>query len=195
MANTPENLQMNVTLSDAYLLLDVATPPTPPPNQWLTGYCERNVFPMAIGEVQPNETKTITSAVLTLSYHPQHIYVYVAEDFTEYNDVSKAVRSIDTFAQLNKISITYGNNTKLMDEFDEHYLYQTALYNGLTDTTFADTGVINSGFDGNKVGMTGLALKITPGIDLILPGEVICGGMATDSTHREACGLCGRGRM
>ena len=57
-----------VTLSDAYLLLDVATPPTPPPNQWLTGYCERNVFQTAIGEVQPNETKTITSAVLTLSH-------------------------------------------------------------------------------------------------------------------------------
>ena len=34
----------------------------------------------------------------------------------------------------------------------------------------------------NKVGMTGLALKITPGLDLILPGEVICGGMAADST-------------
>ena len=47
---------------------------------------------------------------------------------------------------------------------------------------YADTGVINSDFDGNKVGMTGLALKITPGIDLILPGEVICGGMAADST-------------
>ena len=52
----------------------------------------------------------------------------------------------------------------------------------LQDTTFADTGVINSDFDGNKMGMTGLALKITPGIDLILPGEVICGGMAADST-------------
>ena len=26
-----------------------------------------------------------------------------------------------------------------MDEFDEHYLYQTALYNGLTDTIYADT--------------------------------------------------------
>ena len=35
MANNPEvsNLQMNVSLSDAYLLLDVATPPAPPPNQ------------------------------------------------------------------------------------------------------------------------------------------------------------------
>ena len=67
MANTPDlsNLQMNVSLSGAYLLLDVATPPTPPPNQWLTGYCERNVFQTAIGEVQLNETKTITSAVLT----------------------------------------------------------------------------------------------------------------------------------
>ena len=65
MANTPANLQMNVSLSDAYLLLDVATPPSPPPNEWLSGYCERNVFPMAIGEVLPNETKTITSAVLT----------------------------------------------------------------------------------------------------------------------------------
>ena len=31
-----------------------------------------------------------------------------------------------------------------MDEFDEHYLYQTALYNGLTDTTYADTGVLKS---------------------------------------------------
>ena len=32
-----------------------------------------------------------------------------------------------------------------MDEFDEqHYLYQTALYNGLKDTTYADTGVLNS---------------------------------------------------
>ena len=58
--------------------------------------------------------------------------------------MSKAVRSTDTFAQLNKISITYGNNTKLMDEFDEHYLYQTALNNGLKDTTYADTGVLNS---------------------------------------------------
>ena len=40
-----------------------------------------------------------------------------------------------------------------MDEFDEHYLYQTALYNGLTDTTFADTGVINSvmAIDENKL--------------------------------------------
>ena len=81
----------------------------------------------------------ITSAVLTLSYHPQHIYIYVAEDFIEYNDVSKGVRSTDTFAQLNKISITYRNNTKLMDEFDEHYLYQTAHYNGFTDTTFGNT--------------------------------------------------------
>ena len=80
-----------MSLSDAYLLLDVATPPTPPPNTWLSGYCERNVFQTVIGEVQPNETKTITSAVLTLSYHPQHIYIYVAE----YNDVSKAVRSTD----------------------------------------------------------------------------------------------------
>ena len=100
------------------------------------------MFQTAIGEVQPNETKTITSAVYTLSYHPQHIYIYVAEDFTEYNNVAKAVRSTDTFAQLNKISITYGNNTKLMDEFDEHYLYQTALYNGLTDTTYADTDML-----------------------------------------------------
>lgn len=124
-----QNLDMNVTLSDAYLLLDVATPPAPPPNQWLTGYCERNVFQTAIGEVQPNETKTITSAVYTLSYHPQHIYIYVAEDFTEYNNVQKATRSTDTFARINKISITYGNNTKLMDEFDEHYLFQTVLNN------------------------------------------------------------------
>ena len=31
-----------------------------------------------------------------------------------------------------------------MDEFDEHYLYQTVLNNGLKDTTYADTGVINS---------------------------------------------------
>ena len=31
LASTPENLQMNVSLSDACLLLDVATPPTPPP--------------------------------------------------------------------------------------------------------------------------------------------------------------------
>ena len=59
----------------------------------------------------------------------------------------QAVHSTDTFAQLNKISITYGNNTKLMDEFDEHYLYQTALYNGLTDTTFADTGVLKSALE------------------------------------------------
>ena len=66
---------MCVTLSDAYiLLLDAATPP---PNTWLSGYCERNVFQTAIGEVQPNETKTITSAVLTLSYHPQHIYMFM----------------------------------------------------------------------------------------------------------------------
>ena len=42
--------------------------------------------------------------------------------------------------------------------------------------------MINSDFEGNKIGMTGLALKITPGLDLILPGEVICGGMAADST-------------
>ena len=69
-----------------------------------------------------------------------------------------------------------------MDEFDEHYLYHTALCNGLQDTTYADTGVINSDFEGNKIGMTGLALKITPGLDLVLPGEVICGGMAADST-------------
>ena len=31
-----------------------------------------------------------------------------------------------------------------MDEFYKHYLYQTAFYNGLTDTNYADTGVINS---------------------------------------------------
>ena len=31
-----------------------------------------------------------------------------------------------------------------MDEFDEQYLYQTALYNGLTDTTYPDTGVLKS---------------------------------------------------
>ena len=144
------------------------------------------MFQTAIGEVQPNETKTITSAVYTLSYHPQHIYIYVAEDFTEYNNnVQKAVRSTDTFARINKISITYGNNTKLMDEFDEHYLFQTALNNGLCDTTYADTGVINSDLEGNKVGMTGLCLKITPGIDLALPGEVICGGMAAEYTTSQ----------
>ena len=36
--------------------------------------------------------------------------------------------------------------------FDEHYLYQTALYNGLIDTSYADTGVIKSGManDENK---------------------------------------------
>ena len=31
-----------------------------------------------------------------------------------------------------------------MDEFDEHYFYQTALHNSLTDTTYADTGVLKS---------------------------------------------------
>ena len=68
MANRPTNLDMNITLSNAYLLLlDVATPPTHPPNTWLSGYCERNVFQTAIGEVQPNEAKAITSAVLTLT--------------------------------------------------------------------------------------------------------------------------------
>ena len=31
-----------------------------------------------------------------------------------------------------------------MDEFDEHYLYQTALNNGLKDTTYADTDMLKS---------------------------------------------------
>ena len=35
-----------------------------------------------------------------------------------------------------------------MDEFDEqNYLYQTALYNGLTETTYADTSVLKSAMD------------------------------------------------
>ena len=38
-------------------------------------------------------------------------------------------------------------------------LFQTALNNGLRDTTYADTGVINSDLDGNKVGMTGTVLE------------------------------------
>ena len=34
-----------------------------------------------------------------------------------------------------------------MDEFDEQYLYQTALNNGLKDTTYADTSVVNSALE------------------------------------------------
>ena len=42
----------------------------------------------------------------------------------------------------------------VMDEFDEHYLYQTALYCDLTDITFASMGIQSSSRELTGISMT-----------------------------------------
>lgn len=187
----------NVTVmpEEAHLLLEIANvderivPPV-----WTKGLRERHVDRVSIGDVGSGEVKDIVTPVINLLNYPQKIYVFVREDVDLYekNMDELSVRSTDTFAQILNVEIEMMNQRNILKDHTPHDLYRVAMNNGLKDTPYCNTGILNRGFDfvpgqptinRSRIGMTGSVLCFTVGADILIPDKLLVPNAPMDSRN------------
>ena len=89
----------------------------------------------ATGNERPITTR---SQSLSLSFHPNSIFIWVAQKQADRAQAPDKFTRVDSYAKIKKISITYGNTSNLLAQFDEHELFQMSLRNGLQDRSYLD---------------------------------------------------------
>ena len=89
----------------------------------------------ATGNQRPIKTR---SENLSLSFHPNSIFIWVAQRQSDRAKAPHKFTRADSYAKITKLNITYGNSANLMAQFDEHELFQMSLRNGLQDRSFLD---------------------------------------------------------
>lgn len=135
------------------LIYNIATPFVPPNCPFICAHKQFQRFESHIDEklsgdsidrrnfikITNNTLKLrTTSDAYPLQFHPNAIYLWVAERNTDrYSDVKRYTR-VDSYAKITGIRITYGNTSNILAQFDDHELFQMSLRNGLKDRTFLD---------------------------------------------------------
>lgn len=205
---------MSVSITDANLLLDVATPQLPTDLPFVTDYVEYKRFetlalsPIKVANVLNDRDKIyqIDSDIYSLAYMPNSIYIWVAPNDATVTGTDYRCVYNNTYAQITGLEIDYGNLSNLGNHYDEQDLYLMAVRNGLEDRTFADwTRTTRNFYEYNAGDMevatdsagvkkicdreffgVGSVLRVIPGVDICSGGEVtLIGGMKiTNETMR-----------
>lgn len=195
---------MKVSIEEAELSFDVATPNIPSELPFVTDYVEYKRYETKMSTKIPashvwnlkrNVPYSIDSDTYHLSYMPNAIYLWVAPNDASYTGTNMRSIHNNTYAQITKVEIDYGNLSNLCQQYDERDLFLMALRNGLEDRTYADWTRTNRAFnskiedyqsgenmitavpDREFIGV-GSVLRMIPGVDICSGGEVsLIGGM------------------
>ena len=202
-----DNLEsmVSVSIKDAWLEFDIATPNIPPSLPFVTDYVEYRRYETTSSEtVLADQIKTnrnlkyrIDSDIYGLTYMPNSIYVWVApNDSVMYGSNFRCLLN-NSYAQITKVEVDFGNLVKLGQTYEERDLFLMALRNGLEDRVYADWTRTNKCFYHPKPAFdpddqmdymdnihpkefygVGSVLRMIPGIDLCSGGETtLIGGM------------------
>lgn len=198
--------RMFVDVTDANLVLNIATPQIPASLPFVTDFVEYRRYEtqaseaVALADIINNKDKIyeLHSEVISLSYMPNSIYVWVAPNDASISGSNYRCIYNNTYAQITGLEVDYGNLTNIGHSFDEKDLYLMAVRNGLEDRSFTDwtrtTRVFYEKDDEDLAVPTtqatakaiidreffgvGSVLRIIPGIDLCSGGEqTLIGGM------------------
>ena len=137
------------------LIFNVATPFTPPKIQYICQHRQFKRFESHDSELLKAEAKALEkiymnpyianqnpiktrSANLSLTFHPNSIFIWVAQRQQDRNQVPHKFTHADSYTKITKLTITYGNSSNLLAQFDDHELFQMSLRNGLQDRSFLD---------------------------------------------------------
>lgn len=206
--------RMSVNITDANLILDIATPQLPTNIPFVTDFVEYKRYEtMASNAVSidkvlnnKNEIYEIDSDIYSLSYMPNSIYLWVAPNDAKITGSDYRCCYNNTYAQITELKVDYGNLSNLGHHYDERDLYLMAVRNGLEDRTYADwTRTPRVFYEYNAENMVkatnaesvkkicdreffgvGSVLRVIPGVDLCSGGEItLVGGMKiTNETIR-----------
>lgn len=80
----------------------------------------------------------VISQNLHLSFHPNSIFIWVAQCDTDRHKSPDKFTRADSYAKITKLTMTYGNSGNLMAQYDDHELFQMSLRNGLQDRSYLD---------------------------------------------------------
>lgn len=137
------------------LIFNVATPFTPPKIQYICQHRQFKRFESHDSDLLKVEAKALEkiymnpyianqnpiktrSANLSLTFHPNSIFIWVAQRQQDRNQAPHKFTRADSYAKISKLTITYGNSSNLLAQFDDHELFQMSLRNGLQDRSFLD---------------------------------------------------------
>lgn len=196
---------LSVSIEDAVLEIDIATPQVPPSMPFVTDYVEYRRYETTKEEIvnvtkhwnDKNEIKEIESDIYSLTYMPNSIYVWVAPNNAKIYGEGYRCFYNNTYAQITGLEVDYGNLTKIGNHYNERDLYLMSLRNGLEDRTYVDWTRTKRTFYKKYYKITGLAttddvdhicqneffgvgsvVRVIPGIDLCSGGEqTLIGGM------------------
>ena len=196
---------MTVEITDAWLEIDVATPHEVTNAPFVTDYVEYVRHETTKGEIvkakdirnNKNQLYRIESDIYSLTYMPNAIYVWVApNDATMYGSNMRCLLN-NSYAQITKIEIDYGNLTNLCQTYEEKDFFLMSLRNGLEDRVYADwtrtpkcfyhpipnypdkvdPEILEKIFKNEYFGV-GSVVRLIPGIDICSGGETtLIGGM------------------
>lgn len=199
----------NITcnISSAKLCFQVASlaPDVAVPSNLLIPYNEyvpfiTDVVPAGT-EVPGGAQRTATSGVYTLAQVPNSIYVFVSNSLNAHQAQSAVANMTHTFAAIDHIEVTLGNNTLLLSTAEPHELYRMCLVNGLKDTSFHEfrQGTMYDSYNGNSAvdplfrcipnttnNFVGSCLRMIPGIDLTIPDTELIPGSAANNLVFQA---------
>ena len=141
---------VTVTISDAVLIMDVATPFTFPQQIFTCAYKQFTRYEKpatkewtfeAIQSTIANDDKVtdqIVSDNYSIQFHPNSIYLWVAPSRSVRYDGTNRYFLADTYARITNVEITYGNTSRLLSQFDCKDLFLMSLRNGLQDRSYKD---------------------------------------------------------
>lgn len=207
------NSILSVSIEDAELEIDIATPQVPPSMPFVTDYVEYRRYETILKDpIDPtgfwnkkDDLKEIHSDIYSLTYMPNSIYIWVAPQHAKvYGDGYRCFYN-NSYAQITSLEVDYGNLTKIGNHYGERDLYLMSLRNGLEDRSYADwtrtkrtfyrpyinienldTLTAVNHITENEFFGVGSVLRVVPGIDLCSGGEqTLIGGMKiTNETIR-----------
>ena len=200
-----QNITCNI--SSAKLCFQVASlaPDVAVPSNLLIPYNEyvpfiTDVIPAGT-EVPGGTQRTATSGVYTLAQVPNSIYVFVSNSLNAHQAQSAVANMTHTFAAIDHIEVTLGNNTLLLSTAEPYELYRMCLVNGLKDTSFHEfrQGTMYDTYNSANPGhpafqcisnttnnFVGSCLRMIPGIDLTIPDTELIPGSAANNLVFQA---------
>lgn len=151
---TDENIKVSL-VDKPNLIYNIATPFTAPNCPFVCQHKQFQRYESHTGEqlnvktdqlidnyMDPEKAKKavikVTSDAYPLQFHPNSIFVWVAQRSSDRYKGSNRYTRVDSYAKINRIKISYGNASNMLAQFDDHELFQMSLRNGLQDRSFLD---------------------------------------------------------
>ena len=149
---TDDNIKVQL-LEKPFLIYNIATPFAAPNRPFITQHKQFQRYESYVtaemqvqkeeqlqSYIDPKQGKriTATSEAYPLQFHPNSIYIWVAQKSSDRYSGKDRYTRVDSYAKIDRIRISYGNTSNILAQFDDQELFQMSLRNGLQDRTFLD---------------------------------------------------------